>query len=78
MGDADGVDLSGDSVMDIRDEKGIAFLLEVEIVHVYGMGRQVSIELRLFRKRSLVNFFAPERMFAKVLPVNTFHGILLK
>ena len=78
MRDADGVHLARYSVVNVRYEKSISFLLKIEIINVNCMCSKVSIELWLLRKGSLVNFFAPEGMLAEVFPVDTLHGILFE
>jgi hypothetical protein len=78
VGDADGVHLARYPIMNVRHEKGISLLLKIEIINVYRVCSQVSIELGLLGKGSLVNFFAPEGMLAEVFPVDTLHGILFE
>jgi hypothetical protein len=50
--------------VDVRDEIGVALLLEVKIIYVDAVGGQVGVELGLLRELALVNFLGPKGMLS--------------
>ena len=75
MTDTHGVHFPRDSVVDVRDEESVTLLLQVEIVHIDSVGGQVSVELRLLRQLTLVNFLCPKGVLSEMLPVNALHWV---
>jgi len=64
VADAHWVHLPRDSVVDVRDEIGVALLLEVKIIYIDAVGGQVGVELGLLWELALVNFLGPKGMFS--------------
>ena len=78
MRDAHRVDLFRDAIVDVRDKVGISLLLEVKVVHIDAVGRQIGVKLRLLGELALADLLAPERVLTEVLPVDAFNWVLFE
>lgn len=64
--------------MDIRYEEGVPLLLIIEVLYINPVIGEIRIKLGLLGEISLVDLFVPERVFAKMLPVDPLDRILLE